>query len=503
MSLTSLGFLLFVGFGVFLYYVLPKKMQSMILLLFSIIFYCSFGFTTIFYIICTTISIYIAAQKIEVLEKSNKNRRRILQIALFFNFGLLAFVKYTNFLIDNVDSFLSGLQIGYQIPGMQILLPLGISFYTFQTTGYLLDVYWKRDKAEKKLFNFALFATFFPQMIQGPISKHKDLATQLNSVHSFDFYNIKYGIQLIIWGFFKKLVIADTIGVASKEVFTNPTQYTGLAVVTGVLSYCIQLYCDFSGGIDVVRGVAQLFNISIVDNFKRPFFSKSIAEFWRRWHITLGIWMKDYVFYPLALSKSMNKLGKKCQKIFGKQVGRKIPICLENLIIFFLVGVWHGASWHFIVYGLYNGFIIAISSLLEPLYEKMFRVTGINPKAKLVQIWRIIRTFVLVNIGWYFDNTKNLSDSFILLRNTFLPTNVFFDGSGYLGLLKYQYIYVLFGCTILFAVSFIQERGILVRRKIDTLPFLIKFTLWIAIILLIPLMGLDPQSEGGFMYANF
>lgn len=503
MSLTSLGFILFIALFLGLYYWLPKRFQNKILLLANIFFYCSFGMGTVGYIIVTTITIFFTARKIETLQKSSKKRKRILVLTLMLNFGLLAFVKYTNFLIHNIDSLFAKLQVGYQIPGMNILLPIGISFYTFQATGYLLDVYWKREQAENNIWKFASFVSFFPQIIQGPISKHKDLAPQLNSSHQFNFMNLKYGIQLIIWGYFKKLVIADTSGVVSTAVFSNPTEYQGLAVIVGVLAYCIQLYCDFSGGIDVVRGVAQLFDIHIVDNFKRPFFSQSIAEFWRRWHITLGIWMKDYAFYPMALSKNMNKLGKSCQKLFGRKTGRKIPICLENLIIFFLVGVWHGASWHFIVYGLYNGFIIAISSLLEPLYDKLFSITHINPKAKLVKVWRIIRTFILVNIGWYFDNTKTLQDSWILLKNTFLPTNVFYDGSAFLGLLKYQYIYVLFGCIILFIVSVLQEKGIQIREKIDTLPFLLKFALWITVIFLIPLLGLDPQSEGGFMYANF
>ncbi len=503
MSLTSIGFIFFITLLLGLYYWVPDKFQSKVLLIASILFYCSFGIGTVGYIIATTITIFFAANTIESLQKGDQRRKQILILTLLINFGLLALVKYTNFFVENIDSILGRMQLGYRIPGMNILLPIGISFYTFQATGYLLDVYWKRDKAEKNIWNFALFVSFFPQIIQGPISKHKDLAVQLNSSHQYNFMNLKYGIQLIIWGYFKKLVIADTSGVVSKTVFSNPQGYQGFAVIIGVLAYCIQLYCDFSGGIDVVRGVAQLFDIHIVDNFKRPFFSQSIAEFWRRWHITLGVWMKDYVFYPLALSKKMNKLGKKCQKLFGRKIGRKIPICLENLIIFFLVGVWHGASWHFIVYGLYNGFIIAVSSLLEPVYDKLFAITHINPKAGFVKVWRMIRTFILVNIGWYFDNTTTLRDSWILLKNTLLPTNVFYDGSAYLGLLKYQYLYVLFGCTILFIVSVIQEQGHKVREKIDTLPFLFKFALWIAVIFLIPLLGLDPQSEGGFMYANF
>lgn len=499
MSLTTLGFLLFVGLLVFIYYLIPKKFQWILLLIANIIFYCSFGMMVLGYIIATIITVFFAAGALQNLQKKDKKRKFILVMTIIFNFGLLAFVKYTNFLLENIDAIFNKICI----PRVEILVPIGISFYTFQSVGYLLDVYWRRDTAEKNIFRFATFVSFFPQIIQGPISKHKDLGSQLSIYHKYDFYNIKYGIQLILWGYFKKLVIADSVGIAAGAVLDHPMEYKGFTVIVGILAYCVQLYCDFSGGIDVIRGVAQLFDIHLIDNFKRPFFSQSIAEFWRRWHITLGIWMKDYVFYPLALSKQMNKLGKKCQDIFGKTMGRKLPICLENLIIFFLVGIWHGASWHFIVYGLYNGFIIAISSLLEPVYKWLYQVTHIRKESTLMKIFRMFRTFLLVNIGWYFDDVSSLSNSLILIKNTFMKNITWFTAQGYLGLHKYQYAYIAFGCIILFVVSFMQEKGIEVRKKIDTLPFIIKLVIFLMLIFAIPLLGPDPRTGNEFMYANF
>lgn len=502
MSLISLGFLTMIGISALLYYLLPGRMQWKILLLASCLFYCTFGFRTIGYIIVTSITVFFAARRLETMERG-KQRKRLLQLTLLLNIGLLAFVKYTNFLTQNLDSLLNKVNAPFTIPGMHILLPIGISFYTFQSVGYLLDVYWKKDKAQQNFFRFALFVSFFPQIIQGPISKHRELAPQFEKIHTFQMRNLKFGCQLMLWGYFKKLVIADTIGIAANTVLFHPADYTGLTVIAGILAYCVQLYCDFSGGIDVIRGCALIFDIDLIDNFKRPFFSQSIAEFWRRWHITLGIWMKDYVFYPMALSKKMNRLGKRCQKIFGKTIGRKLPICLENIIIFFLVGVWHGASWHFIIYGLYNGFIIAISSLLEPVYQSLYKLTRINPKSFIMRIYRTLLTFILVNIGWYFDNVRSLKDSLILIKNTFLPNNTFYDGVTYLGLFKYQYLYVAFGCLLLFIVSILQERGIKIREQIDRLPMPVKWCIWLALIFVIPLMGLDPKSSGGFMYANF
>ena len=379
----------------------------------------------------------------------------------------------------------------------------GISFYTFQATGYLLDVYWKKDKAEKNIFKLALFISFFPQIIQGPISKHKQLAAQFEEVHKFDLTNIQYGLQLILWGLFKKIVIADTAAVAVAVVLNDIPAAKGIAVICGIFCYCIQLYCDFSGGIDVIRGVAQLFGIIMIDNFKRPFFSQSIAEFWRRWHISLGVWMKDYIFYPFSLSKGMIRFGQFSKKVFGRQIGRKLPICLGNLLVFFLVGVWHGASWNFIIYGLYNGMIIVISSLLEPLYQKLYGVTGIDKQSKGMKLFRIVRTFLLVNIGWYFDCAGSMKNAMALIANTFQKTTSVVENGTYLGLSIYQYGIMIIGCVTLFMVSVMQERGIKVRERIAELPLAVRWLIWIVLIYSIPLLGHYTQGAGGFMYAQF
>ena len=506
MSLTSLGFLIFLLIGCIIYYLVPKKTQWKILLCMSLFFYISFDIKMILYVIASAFSVFIATNRIEPLKRGDKIKKRILVFTLLFNFGLLAFVKYSDFFVTNLNAVFSGLKPGIEIPGIQLLIPIGISFYTFQITGYLLDVYWGKDKAEKDFFRLFLFVSFFPQMIQGPISKHKSLATEFDREHKFSINQIKYGIQLMIWGFFKKIVIADTAAIAVGSVYDHIGEHYGITIIIGVLCYCIQLYCDFSGGIDVVRGAAELFDINILDNFKRPFFSKSISEFWRRWHITLGIWMKDYIFYPISLSKWMNKLGSKCRKAFGSQIGRKLPVCLSNLIVFFLVGIWHGPNWQFIVYGLYNGMIIALSSLLVPFYNKLYHWSGVKKEAKMMQIFQILRTFILVNIGWYFDRSKSLTDAFLLMKNTFMVNQTHFTESGYLGLYKYQYAYMLLGCFIVFIVSVMQERGIKVRSYIDSKPVIVKWCIWLFIMFAIPLMGyFSPYSNlaGGFMYANF
>lgn len=299
------------------------------------------------------------------------------------------------------------------------------------------------------------------------------------------------------------MVIADNAAIAVNTVFGKPEEAYGITVIVGVLCYCMQLYADFSGGIDVIRGISQLFDIHLEDNFRRPFFSKSISEFWRRWHISLGVWMKDYVFYPFSLSKAMAKFGKFSKKHFGRTVGRKLPICLGNLLVFFLVGVWHGPSWHFIVYGMYNGMIIAVSSLLEPTYKKLYEITKVNKNSRGMEIFQIFRTFLLVNLGWYFDNTANLKDSFVLMRNTFIWEKIEFTGGTYLGLSVFQYGIIFLGCIVLFVIEILQEKGMPIRKSIGRLPRLLRWTIWIVLIYAIPILGHYSQGAGGFMYAQF
>lgn len=505
MSLISLEFMLFVTIVVIIYYRLTQRFQWKFLLLLSVLFYMSFDVKMTGYIIASVVVNYIASNRIESLSSSQekKKRKQIVRLALISNFSILGVVKYTDFILGNIGGLFSLVGFENGDLAVRMLIPVGISFYTFQATGYLLDVYWKKQPAEKNIWKLALFTCYFPQIIQGPISKYGQLSSQFEKRHDLNYEKLCFSLQLILWGYFKKMVIADNAAVAVKSVFGNPEHTYGISVIIGVLCYCIQLYADFSGGIDVIRGVSALFDIELVDNFRQPFFSKSISEFWRRWHITLGTWMKDYVFYPFSLSKVANRIGKKSRERFGKVIGRKIPICLANLLVFFLVGIWHGASWHFIVYGIYNGLIIAISSLLEPVYEKMFRVTKIDKNKLGYQIFQVVRTFLLVNIGWYFDNARNLEESFLLMKNTFHYSEIQFVNGTYLGLSIYQYLIIIAGCIVLFAVEYIKEKGMSVRKRIQDMPLVCRWAIWIVLLYAIPILGHYSQGAGGFMYAQF
>ncbi len=512
MSLVSTEFLIFVLVSVIGYYLIPKKGQWFWLLMFSYLYYLSSGVGVFLFLLSSTLTTYAAGYRLEMLEKSvtdteigknekKRKKKRVLILTLVFNFGILGILKYSGFFLENINLLF---HTGFSF--QSLILPLGISFYTFQSMGYLMDVYWGKCKAEKNVGHFALFVSFFPQLLQGPIGRYGRLADQLYLPHSFSLERIKFGIQRILWGYFKKLVLADRAGVVVNQVFQNYTEYTGWSVILAVLCYSIQLYADFSGGIDVVIGTAELFGITLDENFKRPFFAVSITDFWHRWHITLGTWMKDYVFYPLSLSKWMGRFGKWCKKYFGKKTGRVLPICAANIVVFLIVGVWHGAAWKYIVYGLYNGLLIALASLCAPLFQKGFAITHIDPKSFGWKIVRIIRTFFLVNISWYFDMALSLSAAFIMMKNTFtdLRLSALYDGTLLqLGLDRLDYIQLIFGIVLLLIVGILQERGVQIRQSIAKCPLLIRWGIWMMLLFALPFLGYITAGKGGFIYAQF
>ncbi|MEF9945609.1 MAG: MBOAT family O-acyltransferase [Lachnospiraceae bacterium] len=508
MSLISMEFLLFVCIAAIGYYLIPKKYQWCWLLLFSYIYYISSGVKIVCFLLFSTLTTYGAGMWLNRIQETSedkkekkKKKRRVLVLTLFLNFGMLAVLKYTNFAIENINA-IAGSHLTFQ----KLILPLGISFYTFQSMGYLLDVYWGKYKPERNPFRFALFVSFFPQLLQGPIGRFDKLAHQFYEKHTFDLVRVQHGLQLMLWGYFKKMVLADRAAVVVNQVFQNHTQYTGVTVVTAVLCYSIQLYADFSGGIDVIRGVSEIFGIHLDQNFKRPYFAVSITDFWHRWHITLGTWMKDYIFYPLSLSKWMGRFGKISKKVCGKKTGRVIPIALANIIVFLVVGVWHGAAWKYIVYGLYNGLLIALSSLLAPAFQKGFAVAHINPKSKPWHVVRILRTFLLVNISWYFDMAVSLSAAFTMMKNTVtgFTMKTLTDGTLLtLGLDKLDYAILAIGCVTVFIISLLQENGVEIRKSLGAKPLLVRWAVYLMLIFALPFLGFITTGGGGFIYAQF
>lgn len=503
MSLVSNTFIIFSIVSIVLYYLVPARLKWMVLLAFSYFYYIAGGIRYVVFLLFSTLITYGAAiliQNMEEKENGKKKAKGILILGLILNFGMLGVVKYANFAVENLNALFH-----MNLRGMEILLPLGISFYTFQSSGYLLDVYWKRCSAEKNPLKYALFASFFPQLLQGPIGRYSTLAGQLYEPHSFQMENITRGFERFLWGFFKKMVLADWAAVFVDAIF-DTGEYNGLAIF-GALFYTIQLYADFSGGMDVVIGLASMFGITLDENFKRPFFATSITDFWHRWHITLGTWMKDYVFYPISLSGWMGKFGKWAKKVFGKKTGRTLPICLANLIVFFVVGVWHGAAWKYIAYGMYNGIIIAFSGLMANHYRTWKKALHISGKEGWYHVFMILRTFLLVNISWFFDRADTVGQAFSMMKQAvthFAPSQLLLIPAGREGTAFTPYALLILGvgCLLLLIVGILQERGIRIRETLSKLPLPATAAIYFCLLLSIGVFGCTAAARG-FIYAQF
>jgi alginate O-acetyltransferase complex protein AlgI len=502
MTLTSLEFWIFVICAVAGYYLIRKKYQWIWLLGVSYIYYISNSGGLVIYLIFTTVTTWLAGRFLGQ-EHEKRTKKAAITMALLGNFGVLAVLKYTNFMIVNLNHIFQG-----NLSFVDILLPLGISFYTFQSMGYLLDVYWKKCEAEKNPLRLALFVSFFPQILQGPIGRYQRLGKELFEQHSWEWRRIETGVQRILWGFFKKMILADTAALFVTPLFDQYKEYPELALFA-VLAYSIQLYGDFSGGIDVVLGIGTLFGITMDENFRQPYFARSITDFWHRWHITLGTWMKDYIFYPVSLSRWMSHFTRFAKKIFGRSTGRVLPICLANLIVFFVVGVWHGAAWKFIAYGLFHGFIIAFSGLMAPSYRKWKKKCRIRENAGSWQVFQIIRTFILVNISWFFDRADTVGQALVMMKNSVTrwnPSRLLQIPVGAGQTTNYTVFALLIlgvGVCMLFFVSFLKERGIDIFARLTACPALVRVGAYVFLLMLLPVMGQIPSASGGFIYAQF
>ena len=482
MLFTSYGFIAFLAAVFLVYFLCPPKKQWISLLIASYIFYAFSGLWNFAFIITVTVSCYIIARilyKMKATEDSvitqnrdtwskderkayraerKKRRFRVLILGITINIGILAVIKYTAFVLTNVNSILSIFNAG-QLSIPSLILPMGISFFVFQSVAYLIDVYRGKTVAEQNIAKFALFVSFFPQLVQGPISRHSALATQLYEPHPFDGVKFKFGLQRILWGFFKKLVIADRIMVAIKPLISTEGSYDGAYVFLLIIFYSIQIYADFTGGIDITIGIAEALGMRLAENFKRPFSSRTTKEYWNRWHITMGSWFTDYIFLPLSVSMPLLKLssairGKKNR--FLKAIGKRLTVYTATIVTWFLTGLWHGAAWNFIVWGLLNCLVILVSQELEPLYRR-FR----NKFPKLVESYpyhcfEATRTFLLMGLIRSLDCYRNVGVTFSMWGSMFTKFNwneVFNGGLASLGLKIADYVIIAIGVVIIFIMS--------------------------------------------------
>ncbi|MCQ2080844.1 MAG: MBOAT family protein [Lachnospiraceae bacterium] len=515
MLFTSYEFIGFITVLFILFYAIPKRFQWILLLAGSYIFYYLARPVYVAYIFTTTLVVYLVALKLDQKRafqeaylkehkdeltkeekkafkaKEKKSRFHWMLLGLLVGLGILAVIKYTNFTISNINGILSAFGSSATLSFVDIVVPMGISFYTFQAIGYLIDVHRGTIKAQRNFFKFALFVSFFPQLVQGPISRYQDLSETLYKEHKFDSKMFTFGLERILWGFFKKLVIADRMLIGVNALIKDADTYKGAYVFVGMLFYALELYCDFTGGIDITIGVAQCLGVNVTENFMRPFFSKNIKEYWNRWHITMGSWFTDYIFYPITVCGPMLKISKWSRNHLGETIGKRVPIYLSSFVVWFTTGIWHGASWNFIVWGLGNFVVIMISQEFEPLYHRFhnkFHLENNRP----YQGFQVIRTVLLMSCLRTFDCYRDVPLTFKMFGTMFTEGNynVIFDGSLLnIGLKISDFIILFIGVIILFMVSMFQRKES-VREQIYRISYPLKVCIWFGLFLMVIIFGI-------------
>ncbi|WP_424004039.1 MBOAT family O-acyltransferase [Maribacter sp. IgM3_T14_3] len=420
---------------------------------------------------------------------SSIGRKKLyVAISLFVNLSILVLFKYYNFIGDSLTSFISIFDIEYKAPKFNLMLPVGISFYTFQALSYTMDVYQGKIKATKHFGKYALFVSFFPQLVAGPIEKSASLLPQFNSAKSFNYERIKEGLILMAWGFFKKMVIADRLAILVDTVYNNPTEYEGIELVVATFFFSIQILCDFSGYTDIAIGAAKVLGFDLSKNFNRPYFSKSIPEFWRRWHISLGSWFKDYLYFPLGGSRVVN--WKKYRNI---------------LIVFIVSGLWHGASWNFLIWGLLHGMYQVLDIVLTPLMKIKNGRFNINKNNFIYKFYKVSLAFCLVSFAWIFFRANKVSDAFYIVKNLFVLNTEVILGNGIydLGLNRTEFKVAYIALLVLLLANLL-ERKYNLMNLLHKQHLLVRWTYYLSLIFYILVYGVYGSNEkAAFIYFQF
>ena len=537
MNFTSFNFLAFLFLVIIAYYLVPKKFQWALLLLASYGFYLSTGSSNLFYILFATFFTYGAGQWMQSMRDKNqakvkalgdevtKEQKREMKkvvtkkvhtiqvVTALVNLGVLVFVKCSGFFATNINNLFGMFQWDASIPVVNIIAPLGLSYFTFNSIGYLIDVGRGKIEAERHIGKFALFISFFPSIVQGPLFRYNDVGLQLSEPHKLEYNNLKYGAQLIIWGFFKKLVIADRAAIIARTIFTSEfmaTNFSGSEVFFGVLAYSFQIYGDFSGGTDITRGAAQMLGINLPVNFEQPFFATSMADFWRRWHMSLGAWMREFVFFPIMLSKPVTAVSKVARNRFGTAAGKIVPSVAAPFVVFFLIGIWHGITWQYVVNGLFNATLISSTVALTPAYQKLGRALKVNTEAFSFRIFQMLRTFTLLCISRIIVKAPSLSDAFRMIKRMFTDVELdfFLGNNGKLfryGVDEKQMGVLVFAILILLVIGILREGGIKIRETLSKQNLIFRWGLVLMLLTFIIIFGLygPSYSASDFIYGQF
>lgn len=529
MPFHSFTFLFFLGAVLIVYYVLPGVCRRWVLLGANLLFYLYVGWEKLIFIIATSILVYVCSvfigkqyermqHQIDVQGLKGKGKMMLqanykkkckgpLIVSVILIISVLAYCKYTNMLIDLWNQ-VRGLAGNKRIDTLKLIVPLGISYYTFSSVGYLLDIYWRKKKYEKSFLNLFVSMSFFPQMVQGPIARYPKLIEQVKELKGFDYQRFCMALQLMLWGYFKKLVIADRISVFVNQVFGNIGYYRGLIFVLALMASAVQLYTDFSGCMDIVEGVAELFGIKLDKNFDLPFSSQSTAEFWRRWHVTLGAWFKDYVFFPMSTASWNIKISRFFKQKFGTRAGKTVTSIVPLIVVWLLTGIWHGTGVNYVLWGCYYGGIIIISSIFQPEFKKLTALLKINTETAGWKYFCRIRTFFIFCGGRLLTVPGSLTNTKLVIKNTLAVWNpwVLVDGTLFgFGLNAPNVWVLLLAIALLGFVGHLHAKGVKIREWIGTQHIVVRWLIYFTALFAVLIFGMYGANYHGseFIYAGY
>ena len=481
------------------YQLMPQKFRFVILLIANCTFFCMISRGLILYLVCAALITYALAIRIEYVGEHTeggskavtKAKRKVLALGIILNLLVLIVLKYTNFFLENIISFSNIFRSGWKFRPIRFLIPIGISFYTLEIISYLTDVYRGTVKAEHNFAKVALYLSFFPQIMEGPIARFSDTAQDLYEGRKITFDNLKFGYQRIVWGLFKKMVIADRLYKVATYVFGDYMKLDGSIILAGAIAYTGQLYMEFSGVMDIIIGSGEIFGIKLPENFRQPFSAKNASEFWRRWHITLGAFFKDYIFYPVSLAKPVKNFAKKVKNSLGKNVSKFVAPTIALFCVWSCNGLWHGAEWTFIFYGMYYFVIIFIENITEEPVKKLAEKLKINREGRIYRCFQAVKLFFIVIIGELFFRAPSLKAGFAMFKRMITNFHISVLSNSFLKMKldAYDLVIAVVGVIIVTIVGIIKERKENVRRSIDNHPLVIRWIVWYACILAIIFFG--------------
>lgn len=492
-------FAIFLPIAIIAYQIAPKKFRWAVLLVEDYLFFYLISGKLILYLWCATLFAHHIGLWLETAgnaagqsakEKKGK-KRKILAFGILISLAVLAVLKYLNFFGTNVSAFLQMLHVDWQYTERKFLIPIGISYYTLQVISYLTDVYRGTVPCEKNLAKLALYLSFFPQIMEGPISRFHEVAEDLYSGNSICLKNLMFGYERIIWGLFKKLIVADRLAPVVTKVFGNYANYDGAIVLFGILCYTCQLYMEFSGCMDIIIGSGEIFGVKLPENFRQPFFAKDAGDFWRRWHITLGTWFKDYIFYPVSLAKPVKNLAKKVKARFGRNVGKFVAPTAALFCVWTCNGLWHGAKWTYIFYGMYYFVLIFLENITEAPVAALTKKLHINREAWYYRIFRFAKLFVIVNLGEMFFRAESVKDGFLMLKAVFssFHPDLIFNQIYRIGIDMYDFRIAVAGVIVVFIVGILHEKDISIREVMAKQKLPVRWVFWYAAIFAIVIFG--------------